>query len=99
VIKLGWLKTYVYNVLLSLDQLANALLGGDCDQSLSGRMGYALRNNPKWYAKWFAYLNDKFYEVFLGIKNHSVDAVEPEEQNKYETWAWYKKKPIDKGDK
>lgn len=33
------MKRYVWNLLISIDQLANALLGGYPDETLSSRMG------------------------------------------------------------
>jgi hypothetical protein len=32
-------KLYLLNVLVGIDQLLNALLGGDCDETLSSRAG------------------------------------------------------------
>ncbi len=32
-------KRYLWNILISLDQLANTLLGGDPDETISSRMG------------------------------------------------------------
>lgn len=36
------MKTYLWNVLVGLDQFVNALTGGDPDMTLSGRMGRAV---------------------------------------------------------
>jgi hypothetical protein len=36
------MKTYIINVLVSVDQLINTLIGGDPDMTLSGRMGRAV---------------------------------------------------------
>lgn len=36
------MKRYVFNVLVGLDQLVNAVTGGDPDMTLSGRMGRAV---------------------------------------------------------
>jgi len=33
------MKSYLFNLLIAIDQLFNALLGGNPDQTLSGRMG------------------------------------------------------------
>lgn len=33
------IKRYIWNVLVSVDQLANTLLAGDPDETLSSRMG------------------------------------------------------------
>lgn len=36
------MKRYLFNVLVGLDQLVNAVTGGDPDMTLSGRMGRAV---------------------------------------------------------
>jgi hypothetical protein len=36
------MKRYIVNALIGLDQFINALLGGDPDMTLSGRMGRAV---------------------------------------------------------
>lgn len=37
------MKKYLFNILVSLDQFANTLLGGDPDMTISGRAGRAIR--------------------------------------------------------
>lgn len=37
------IKTYFFNVLIAIDQFLNAILGGDPDETLSSRMGKAIR--------------------------------------------------------
>ncbi|MFC6633535.1 hypothetical protein [Microbulbifer taiwanensis] len=37
------IKRWLWNLLIALDQLANALLGGDPDETISSRMGKAVR--------------------------------------------------------
>lgn len=41
--KISVIKKYFWNILIALDQLANALSGGDPDETLSSRMGKAIR--------------------------------------------------------
>lgn len=41
---MGLINRYIWNVLVSIDQLANTVLGGDPDMTLSGRMGRDVRN-------------------------------------------------------
>lgn len=36
------MKRYFFNILIGLDQFVNALIGGDPDMTLSGRMGHAV---------------------------------------------------------
>jgi len=46
---------YLYNVALALDQFINALLLGDPDDSISGRVGRAERTGkPKWFVPYLA---------------------------------------------
>lgn len=32
-------KKYIYNILIGIDQLCNAILGGDPDETISSRLG------------------------------------------------------------
>ena len=41
------LKRYIWNNLLAIDQLANALLGGDPDETISSRAGKRLMENDR----------------------------------------------------
>jgi hypothetical protein len=45
--RIPFLGRYVFNVLLGIDQLANALLGGYADESISAR-AYRNRKNAFW---------------------------------------------------
>lgn len=38
-----WLARWFWNVLIALDQLANALIGGDPDETISSRLGKCSR--------------------------------------------------------
>lgn len=33
------IKKYIYNILIAIDQLVNTLFGGDCDETVSSRVG------------------------------------------------------------
>jgi len=37
------IKKYFWNILVSLDQFVNTLLGGDPDETISSRMGKAIK--------------------------------------------------------
>ena len=59
---------------MSLDQLANASAHGSEDQSVSGRLGYAIhyKKNPnKIYA-----IICKILNIFFRQDNHCLDAIE-----------------------
>ena len=65
-----------YNILVSLDQLLNTLIGGDPDETISSRAGKALRRNRMWAKVLCRFLN-------LFEKEHckiSIDKSEGEDQ-------------------
>jgi hypothetical protein len=63
-------KKYLFNLLISVDQLVNAVFGGDPDETISSRLG---RNYPN---TWFA----KFVDVlFFWQTNHTKEAIESDE--------------------
>jgi hypothetical protein len=41
------MKRYIWNILISIDQLANTVLGGDPDETISSRMGKRARKGDK----------------------------------------------------
>lgn len=45
------LRQYIFNVLIGIDQLGNALLGGDPDETISSRLGKMARANK--HQNWF----------------------------------------------
>jgi hypothetical protein len=51
-------KRYFWNVLISLDQLLNTLLGGDPDETLSSRMGKKVKQRKCWACKLICSLLD-----------------------------------------
>jgi hypothetical protein len=67
------------NVLVSLDQLANTLAGGNPDCTLSGRVGYLRYNENK--LNWLAAILDF---TFLPIEeNHCVESWLTDNDNDY----------------
>jgi len=67
-------RWYVWNVLIGIDQLGNALLGGDHDETISSR---AHKNRHKWYWDALCYLLEKV------DPNHCERVVELDEGDKY----------------
>lgn len=65
------IKKYIHNILVSLDQFGNTILGGDPDETISSRVG-------KNY-------HDTFFETFINFlfqvktENHCVEAIETDE--------------------
>ena len=69
------IKKYVYNLLISIDQLFNTILLGDPDETISSRMGKWVKRDG-WrrdVAKPIAWFLDKL------DKNHCEDAIEKNE--------------------
>lgn len=45
------MKKYLYNILIGIDQLVNALLGGDPDETISSRLGKHIAKRDSLFAK------------------------------------------------
>lgn len=67
------IKKYIINILFSLDQLVNTLLGGDPDEVLSSRIGKHYKGTQA----------HRFIDWLFSWQNkpggHCVDAIEPDE--------------------
>lgn len=61
------IKKYLKNILISIDQLANTLFGGDPDMTISGRLG---RN---WDGSWMKKLVDWLFK-WQGHDSHCDNA-------------------------
>lgn len=67
------LKTYIFNILVSLDQLLNTVLGGWADETLSSRAHRAyLKNKP---LKFFRYIING---IFWWQADHCLQAYQYE---------------------
>jgi len=64
---------YFYNLLISIDQLINTILGGDPDETMSSRMGKHLAKRDCPLCNLLCSL------LNLINKNHCVKAIEPDE--------------------
>lgn len=56
---------YVWNLLIALDQLGNAIFGGNPDSTISGRIGRYLKFRPKSLVQaipWPAWLRKHFLD-------------------------------------
>lgn len=74
------LNQWLYNVIIALDQLFNALIGGGADETLSSRTyrGAILAKNPR--KRWrvlYKIINAIFFD-----KNHCKTAYESEKNRK-----------------
>ena len=73
-------KKWLINILLGIDQLANAIFMGDPDKTISSRIGKTKRRHGGKIPVWrypLRYIVDKFLEAV--DKNHSIDAIEDDE--------------------
>lgn len=66
-------KQYFWNLLISIDQLGNALLAGNPDETLSSRMGKAVRDGRCIGCYWIC----RFLHVL--DKNHCQKSIEDDE--------------------
>lgn len=72
--KRHWTTRYIVNILVAIDQLFNAILLGDADETISSRLGKILRDNrTNWAARLICRLLD-----FLQL-HHCEKAIEPDE--------------------
>lgn len=75
-------RRYLKNVLIAIDQLANAIMFGDPDETISSKLGKAMRGN---YGIGIKYLLYPFYKLvnavfyILGEKNHCENSIEYDE--------------------
>lgn len=60
-----WIQKYTYKQVISMDQTMNALLAGDEDETISGRIGRRIPNS------WFAWLVN---HIYFWQANHVVEA-------------------------
>jgi len=65
-----WIKKYARRQLLATDQVINALMAGDEDETISGRAG------RKWNGTWWSKLIDF---IFRWQNDHCVNAIEEDE--------------------
>lgn len=73
------MKTYLWNIFVSIDQLINTILGGDPDETISSRMGKALKRCS--LCRFICKLIHPF------DKNHCQKSVENDEGSD-EKWSW-----------
>lgn len=75
-----WLRRWSINILLAVDQLGNALAGGDPDETISSRLGKIKRDHGgiiPWWPHPLAKVLDWCLERI--DPNHSIDAIEHDE--------------------
>ena len=72
---------YFYGVAVSLDQLGNAFLRGNPDQTISGRLGLALEAHQFGRFEWRVKLC-RFLDWAFGEKGHCFDSIDRGEVKK-----------------
>lgn len=78
-----------FNMLLAVDQLGNAVLLGDPDETISSRVGRAmLSKKQKWFVGTLHKFIDGLFHFLFGERNHCINAVEANMQFKKEVWSW-----------
>ena len=77
-------RVYAKNVAIGIDQLANAFLFGNPDQTVSGRLGYLIHFKNK---------NNRFYvtickilNIFFRQSNHCLESIEFDRINMESNW-------------
>jgi hypothetical protein len=65
--------TYFWNVLIAIDQLGNAVLGGNPDETISSRMGKAIRERRCYLCRVICWFLDKI------DKDHCKESIEEDE--------------------
>lgn len=74
------MKQYIVGVLIGIDQLANAILAGDPDETISSRIGKTKRRHGgviPWMKYPLRFVVDWLLEKL--DPNHSIDAIEDDE--------------------
>ena len=68
---------YGVRCMVGVDQVWNAALRGEEDETVSSRLGRALQSGrAKWWAKCFAMVVNGFFRVVAGQKNHCIESIE-----------------------
>lgn len=98
----GFLLRITVNLLLAVDQLANTILLGHPDETISSRLGRSKENERYFWVKWFRlFVDTLFFFDYTVDKSgnkigHCESSILPLEQQTfrkldYEIWSWNKK--------
>lgn len=66
------MKRYIWNLLIAIDQLINAICGGDPDETISSRIGKRRDEAERFWSR----VVDK---IFFWQRGHTKNAVEEDE--------------------
>ena len=88
---------FIFNYLIAIDQLANTLLLGHPDETISSRLGRSKGKERYFWVKWFRiFVDTLFFFDTDGEKKHCEKSIMPLEQQNfrelidYEIWSWNK---------
>ena len=88
---------FILNYLIAIDQLANTLLLGHPDETISSRLGRSIGKERYFWVKWFRiFVDTLFFFDRDGKMRHCEKSVMPLEQQNfreltdYELWSWNK---------
>jgi len=71
------LQHYALRNMVAPDQWWNAALRGEEDETVSSRLGRAIKSGrPKWWAKLFAGFVNFLFRIIAGQKNHCLISIE-----------------------
>ena len=73
------MKRYFWNLLISIDQLLNALLGGNPDETISGRMGVRIREGRA--TRFERLLCRLLSKIDPTTKRHCVESIDEDEEH------------------
>ena len=87
----GVFKRYYLNILLGIDQFGNILMLGSPDETISSRLGRAIKSGrAKWFVLPFAGFVNALFKILAGQRNHVLESIEKHPNLNYELWNWIK---------
>lgn len=81
------LGRYIFNILVSIDQLANVLLLGSPDETISSRTSRSIKsgNAPMWVIYFGKFIDGLFWLI---QRDHIRKSLEVDEDQRGELWEW-----------
>lgn len=88
-------KRFIINLLIAIDQLANTVLLGHPDETLSSRLGRTVDNERYFWVKWLRCAVDWIFWITVRQEDHSLNSIIDLEQQSFrnfdfEIWSWSK---------
>lgn len=73
------IKKYLVNILISIDQFFNTILGGDPDETISSRLGKCKEKGNRFCILTCKLLTKAFSRFGIETKEHCIEAIEVDE--------------------